>query len=315
MRVTLWSLGLVLATGCSGDDGKDGNSDGDNPDGDRFAEFINVTVDATGSLDCFTPGEDWASTEWLVGSADPANQVEYPINGFVEDFEEETAVDGATVSLWLDNVVDATPDLTAVSDNNGDVTLSGPACSPISYRVTTEGGPTPTKTTYEVHQVFSPPTGASIDDATFVSVSEVTYQLIPGILGVSVDEDKAIIAGTAYDCTRDPDDNGDGGQIEGAQVIVYDADGNIPDSLQVNYFTESFPDRDQPHTSADGLWVAANVPAGDLRVEMWGNVDGTLTLLGASELSSEADSINITNLFTGYGDGVKYPAACGSSTR
>ena len=39
-------------------------------------------------------------------------------------------------------------------------------------------------------------------------------------------------------------------------------------------------------------------------------MSGTLTLLGASELDSEADSINIANIFTGYGDGVKYPYSC-----
>ena len=112
--------------------------------------------------------------------------------------------------------------------------------------------------------------------------------------------------------SRDPaqlsDD--DAGKIEGVQVVVYDADGNIPDTLQVNYFVESFPAREQTATSADGLWVASNVPPGDLRVEMWGQVGGELVLLGATELKSEADSINIANIFAGYGDGVKYPASC-----
>ena len=91
---------------------------------------------------------------------------------------------------------------------------------------------------------------------------------------------------------------------------MYDEDGNIPESLTVNYFVENFPARDQKWTSPDGLWVAANVPAGNLRAEMWGVVDGELRLLGATELFSEKDSINISNIFAGYGDGVKYPAAC-----
>ena len=93
------------------------------------------------------------------------------------------------------------------------------------------------------------------------SVSRVTYQLIPSLLGVSVDEDKGVIAGTAFDCN--------GEEIEGAQVIVKDANGDIPDDLVVNYFRDSFPNRDQLWTSADGLWVAANVPEGELTIELY----------------------------------------------
>jgi hypothetical protein len=311
MRVVIWSTLLALCA-CSGDGGKDGNTDGDTDATDRFGEFINTTVAATGDLACFTPGDDWASTTWLTQTIDPANQGTYPINARVEDFEEDTPVSSATVAVWTDDVVDGQPDTTATSDNNGNVTFDGPSCSSTAYRVTTDGGPTATKTTFKAHQIYPAPTGNTIEDATFVSVSDVTYQLIPGILGVSVDPDKAIIAGTAYDCGRDAAQNDDDNKITGAQVIVYDEDGNIPDTLQVNYFTENFPDRDQEQTSADGLWVASNVPPGNLRVELWASVGGELTLLGATELVSEADSINIGNIYAGYGDGVKYPATCES---
>ena len=129
---------------------------------------------------------------------------------------------------------------------------------------------------------------------------------------MNVDPSLAIIAGTAYDVTRDAglSSDIDDGKIEGVQVIVYDENGEIPDALTVNYFTDSFPDRDQRWTSEDGLWVAANVPPGLLTVEMWGLVDGELKLLGATELLSESDSINISNIFAGYGDGVKFPENC-----
>jgi hypothetical protein len=178
--------------------------------------------------------------------------------------------------------------------------------------VTTDPLLTPTKTTYKAHHIYPPAEAGTVDDGLFVSVSDVTYRLIPTILGVSVDPDKAIIAGTAYDALRDAatDSSIDEGKIEGVQVVVYDEDGNIPPELTVNYFTDGFPDRDQLWTSPDGLWVAANVPPGNLRAEMWGVVDGELRLLGATLLFSEADSINISNIFAGFGDGVKYPFAC-----
>lgn len=310
MRFECVLIGGLIVGGCSGG-GDDGGSTPSAPE-DVFASFINVDRDATGTFSCFTPTADAATAAWLPANVDTALQVTHPVAGLVEDFEEGTVVAGATVGLFTDDVVSGAPDVTATSDVNGALALDADACTPLTYKVTTVGGPVATKTTYKAHQIYGAPAGGTIDDASFVSVSDTTYQLIPGILGIEVQSDLAILAGTAYDCGRDPATDADdpSGKIEGAQVVVYDADGNIPDTLQVNYFIESFPARDQQYTSADGLWVASNVPPGDLTVEMWGKVGGELVLLGRSILSSEADSINISNLFAGYGDGVKYPSTC-----
>jgi hypothetical protein len=302
-----WYLAALAGVGCSG-----GGDDGDpvNP-GDPFDQFINVEVAPSGTFDCFTPSADPSAVVWNEALLDPAKQVDQPVSGLVEDFEKDTPVPGATVALFKDDTVD-TPDETAQSSDDGAVSVTAQSCSPVAYKVTTVGGPVATKTTYKAHQIYGFTDGLGLTDASFLSVSDVTYQLIPAILGVEVQPDLAIIAGTAYDCSRDSaqDSDDDAGKIEGVQVVVYDADGNIPETLQVNYFVESFPAREQAYTSADGLWVASNVPPGDLRVEMWGNLGSELVLLGATELHSEADSINIANIFAGYGDGVKYPSTC-----
>jgi len=314
-----WFAGAWLVA-CSGG----GDSDGTGSDGTGTGTGTEVTFDDFIALDgapaidaadaaCFTPGADWASTSWLTQNATPGGT--FPLTGGVEDFESGDPVDDATVELWFSDVVSGVADTTSVSDVNGTVTFGeAPTCAVMTYRVTTDPILAESKTTYKAHQVYSPPPGGtgSVTDAIFLSVSSVTYQLIPSILGVSVDDDKAVIAGTAFGCGRDPslptDDDSD--KLEGVQVIVYDEAGNIPQSLTVNYFVDDFPNRDQPWTSPDGLWVAANVPAGNLRVEMWGLVGGAPTLLGATQVLSEAGSINIGNLFTGYGDGVKYPEGC-----
>ncbi len=68
--------------------------------------------------------------------------------------------------------------------------------------------------------------------------------------------------------------------------------------------------RDQPHTSEDGLWVAMNVPEGGWTVQLYGLVDGETVLLGATKMVTFAASINISNIYTGYGEGVYYPAGC-----
>lgn len=307
---TLCVLALLSACGGGGGNGKDKGPTGS---GDRFDEFIFVERAATGDFTGLPAGDNtWEGTTWLTQSIDAANIVDVNATGLVEDFQEDTPVPQATVALWFDDVVDGAGDATELSDNSGIISIDAIACQKMAYRVTTDPSITNTKTTYKAHHIYPPEPDGTVEDAQFVSVSDTTYRLIPTILGVTVEPDKAIIAGTAYDMMRDPATSTDIdlGKIEGAQVIVYDENGDIPDTLTVNYFTESFPDREQLWTSPDGLWVAANVPPGNLRAEMWGVVDGELKLLGATELFSEADSINIGNIFAGYGDGVKYPVGC-----
>ena len=312
---------LALVMGCGKNDDKDGTNCTDSActtgtAGSRFEEFINVDksgVEVTGDLSGVPAGDNtWEGTPWLTQTIPSENTIDVNASGMVEDFQDEIPVAQATVELWFDDVIDGTTDAEALSDNSGLVSIPAKACQKMAYRVTTDPAITLTKTTYKAHHIYPPEPDGTVDDAEFVSVSDTTYRLIPTILGVVVDPDKAIIAGTAYDFARDPATTTDidTGKIEGAQVIVYDQNGNIPESLTVNYFTENFPDRDQKWTSPDGLWVAANVPEGTLRAEMWGVVGGELTLLGATVLDSEKDSINISNIFAGYGDGVKYPFAC-----
>ena len=117
-----------------------------------------------------------------------------------------------------------------------------------------------------------------------------------------MDPDKGIIAGTAYDC--------DYNALEGVQVIVRDQSGEYASDQEVRYFVEDFPNRDQPYTSADGLWIAINVPPGRVTVEMWAMSAGELVQVAATELDLVADSINISNMKLGYGDGVFYPTDC-----
>ena len=131
----------------------------------------------------------------------------------------------------------------------------------------------------------------------------MTYQIIPSLLGVSPSPSKGIIAGTAFDVNEDP--------IEGAQVIVTDASGAIAGGSVVKYFVDSFPNRSQLYTSADGLWVAINVPPGTWNVSMYvANAEGGHDEMGSTVVEVAADSINVSNIYTGYGTGVKLPAAC-----
>jgi hypothetical protein len=190
-----------------------------------------------------------------------------------------------------------------VTNTNGEISVTLPTCEPFTYKTATNPDLEQTVDTFEAHQIFGPDADGTVD-SEYNSVSDATYKIIPSLLGVSVDPDKGVIAGTAFDCA-DTD-------IEGAQVVVKDAAGNIPESLVVKYFVDKFPNRDQPYTSPDGLWTAINVPEGDWTVEMYvyDSASSTNRLIGSTVLTVYANSINISNIYTGYSDGVKYPAEC-----
>ncbi len=294
---------LLALTACPPGNEDDTSNVDDTGEGNTeltFEDFIDVTepiiVKADdGDITCWNAGDDW-----IAQTPDTSLQAIASTTGKVLDFQEDEKVVGAAVQIFNNDDPNGSPDSIGVTDQNGDVTVDVPTCQPSAYRVSTEDGDT--KVTFEVHQMYEPDGGSGVS-SEFNSVSRVTYNIIPALLGISPDADKSIIAGTAFDCNEEP--------IEGAQVVVK-VDGEIPQSLIVKYFVDDFPNRDQPHTSADGLWVAVNVPTGDATVELWGiPVGGTdLTMLASTSLPTVADSINISNMHWGFDSGIKYPESC-----
>jgi hypothetical protein len=297
-----WIISLALLTGC-GTSATDGDTEDTDTDPiSAFDALVNVTDPVGGDLACYTAGTDWETMAWAEPVIDTAAQVTQPTTAEILDFESDEPVADATLEIWLNDKASGTPDAIATTNDEGIADLAGlPTCEPFAYRVSTDPLLDETKVTLAAHKIITPDSSGTVSD-DFTSVSKLTYQLIPTILGIIPLPENAIIAGIAYDCNEEP--------IEGAQIVVYDENGEIPESLQVEYFKEEFPNRDQPHTSPDGIWVAINVPPGLLRVEMWGNVDGELALLGATELDSFADTINLSNIYAGIGNGERYPEAC-----
>jgi hypothetical protein len=142
-------------------------------------------------------------------------------------------------------------------------------------------------------------------DTFFNSVSIATYALMPAILQLEPDPAKGILAGTAYDC------GGEGSLLENAQVIIRSEDGSYPLGQEVRYFREEFPNKDQPATSADGLWMAINVPAGPHVIELWAVVEsGEPQLVATTPVDVVGDGITVTDLYTGDDDGVVFDEAC-----
>ena len=292
------ALILSLAIACGKDEDDTSSTDDTGPDtSDPMDAYIDLTKELAGDIACFEPGSDW-----LAQTVDEAKVTTRTLEGLVEDFEDEIGVNEVDLEIWLSDSFSGTADLTAQSNSAGDITVDVPTCAAMAYKTSTPANEERTVDTYEAHQIYDfVEEGSTLTDS-FNSVSSATYVLIPSLLGVSMDDDKSVIAGTAYGCDGEP--------LENAQIVVIDADGNIPETLVANYFLDSWPVRDQPHTSEDGLWVAMNVPEGTWTVQLWGLVGGEEVLLGATQLTTFAASINISNIYTGYGDGVYYPAGC-----
>lgn len=294
MRIALpLALGVLVA--CNGP-GTDTDTDNGTDDGPKvFEDFINTTVAPQGDFSCYTPGDPWIEQQ-----VDPARVVVGPVSGHVLDFQSDDPVEEATVQVWLGNQVTGTPDSSTTSDQDGAVTVEAQACAPFAYKAFTNPDLEATVDTYQSHTILDADQGTGVE---FLSVSVTTYRLIPSILGLSVQAGHAVIAGRAYDCNREP--------VEGAQVIVRDREtGDVQQDQVVRYFVDDFPNRDQPHTSADGLWNAIDVATGSYVVEMWIYDGDEHVLIGATEIDIVPDSINISNTYVGFGDGIRYPQSC-----
>ena len=289
------ALILLALPACSKDDSGD---TGTPPETTVFDEIINVDVSPTAEdLSCWTIGADMLSV-----TPDASCVTDAPVDGEVIDFESDDPVTEATVELFLGDEITPTADKEAISDSSGKLTFdSAPTCTPISYRVSTDPELEETKVTIEADEVYA--FGETIN-AEFNSVSFATFNIIPSLLGVSVEPGKGIVAGGAYDCNGDP--------IEGVQAIarsIDDPSGYFEDQV-VKYFVKNFPNRNQLYTSDDGLWVIVNVPPSDAIVELWvTDGAGGHSLIGSTELLVEADSINISSGYYGYTEQV-YPDSC-----
>lgn len=290
-----WFL-LAALTACSGGDG--GKTDDSNAatETNPTSLYINVTEPPTGDLTCYTG--TWLPTPTLCDGCTG----NVTLSGTVQDFQDETPVAQADVEFYFGDSISGAVSETLQSDANGLFTVDVPACTPLGYKTSTPVDWNQTKDTFEVHQIWEYDADGGISE-TINSVSVSTSKIIPAMLGVEWDPTTGIIAGTAFDCNEDPIDN--------AQVVVKGQDGTVQNA-SIFYFKDSFPNQTELNTSPDGLWVAVNVPVGTWNVEMyvWDDATSTQKLIGSTSLEVKANSVNISNIYTGHDDGIAYPASC-----
>ena len=286
------------------DDDDDDDDDDDNDDNDdddtgytgerlRFDEFVRVTDAWVGDATCV--GTRWESPE-------SACQVDQSLSGHVVDFQTEDEVPEADWSAWFGNDPTSEADVTGTSRANGAFSATVPACEPLTLGASTPPVWELSIPTFQPNLVLGfSESGELRGDIN--SVSEVTANLVPGMIGVAQDEALAMVAGQVVGCDGDP--VGD--------VQLYPRGSGGPQDAFVYYFRRSLPQAtdDQPATNRDdGLFVALNLPPGRWAFEVWGWDGAAHTLLGTAELDAFAGSMTLTNVYVGHDDGVSYPASC-----
>ncbi len=297
--MSIWTTLFLFA--CGDEEDKTGTTSTTTVDGEEADALLNVDVPPVGDLTCFEGGFEVVGS-WNTQEVDDSKKVEVPFDGMVIDFESDEPVEDALLEVWYGTEIVNAPAFTANSDAAGVIGGTIMTCSPYSYRVSTDPALGDTKVTMESPQIDDHTTSSA--DPVFNSVSAATYAVIPSLLGVSPDPVNGVVAGRASDCGNN--------ELEGAQVIVKDPDGNIPAGVVVKYFVDNFPNRNQEWTSADGLWVAINVPPSLHYVEMYvyDEAASSHILMGKVPIDVKADSINISNVVASMDDGMYYPEGC-----
>lgn len=314
------------------DAGVDNDCDGDASEVDAVGD----DDDATGDDDDATQSDpgDLDTTEVVTGDwsclgnqGEPSPGAIVDMVGFVEDFEDDVAVDGATVRVWPSNnpqagVASATE---FTSDPVGNVQIDGvlSACTPYAVYAFKEFNPPITYPTYQSNFIL-PANGPYTE--TFISVSFSTYNLVALSLGLEVEPGKGIAAGRVRDCADEPVANG---EIKVGEIDWDTGEITEPDGYSTRYFLDESPNLGSNQITDDGLFGAINVPPGDSwNVLLWGipqeeahcqtttggdiiwnTVNNALCLLGTSSVFVIGDSVNIANI-----DLIAFPPDCSQST-
>ncbi|MFC1610466.1 hypothetical protein ACFL6C_05875 [Myxococcota bacterium] len=101
------------------------------------------------------------------------------------------------------------------------------------------------------------------------TISNKTYDLIPGIVGFDPDPNLGIVAGQAQDCAGNTignlATNVDRGLLTEPSNPEFAGD-DVIYGVGTFYFVNNFPQKNQTVTSEDGLWSFVNVPPGEITV-------------------------------------------------
>jgi hypothetical protein len=146
-------------------------------------------------------------------------------------------------------------------------------------------------------------------DAYFNSVDSSTLGVMGALLGTAPDPRFGFAAGTIYGCDEGHE------PVENVQVVLRDANGELPGDQKIHYFLDEYPSRTQPATSEDGLFLVVDVPPGEYTVEAYAVLaEGEApTLIAKTTTMVFAGALSVADVYSGNGTGVVLPASCTAS--
>jgi hypothetical protein len=253
-----------------------------------------------------------------IGSATaPAGTGDATITLHAADFLSDADVGGVTVHFFPDNMPNSEDTcegtcIEVMTDDVGDAMVTGNAGGWYAYRILAMPSmPEPMSSdpvrTVQYNEV-TPNEGGS---ATLNSVSQQAIGLIPSFLGRTRLPGTAVFSGTIEDCDGDAVQNARFRLYQGSTEIMH---GTADTDPIFGHFTDTSsplpnPLEILPRSTPNGLYAAANVPTGSVRVEIWGATEegGTEQILGCEEVQAFGDTVTIINVGGLRMDG---PAGC-----
>jgi len=162
-------------------------------------------------------------------------------------------------------------------DSDGELgKLELPACVAITATLSTAAELDETKPTTHA-RMLTP----SASDWTLSSLSKITWQIIPSLLGVQQGPGRGMVLGRVADCSGEP--------LDHVQVVWEGGGGGY-------YFVDEFPNRDQLWTSDDGFFAVLNAPAGSGQLSAWAWDGSSHVKVAGATLEVAEDSVRIVEL-------------------
>lgn len=270
MKPTTWKALLFAAAlaACSTTSAVEQNLEEEKLDEDPVSEL--ATCPPKGAAACA------AGTVKSGDKCDAEGADTVTITGKVSDFQSERALGGAVVN-FVDNDTGKPNGICGVAASNGALTIKVPKDKRVGFVATIEGA----KDTYQFNVVYD-----KDQEDVFNSVSNITAQLIPGIIGKSLDETTGTAAGQILNKYGDT-------TTDTTEIFVSSASGK-----KAYYFNDDDTPVDletQPKlNSKNGLFVIFDLKPGKNEITM--TYGGSVSTVTDNSLFAFPDAIAISNI-------------------
>jgi hypothetical protein len=247
----------------------------------------------TGTLKANASNAEVGDADLTSCATDAATTVDHMLTTTVKDFQNQTPVPQATVTLFPGIMVDS-PTGTAMSDGNGMLNINIPTGTKrYGFKMTADGQ----FPTFLLNQYVKPDApAATTDPSSIQSVSNSTAALLPALIGQTRTQGTGVVAGALRDCQ--------GHEISNFVVTVSSTSMTSTPvaGAQAFYFSLS-PELPVHHkqaeaAAANGLFMVIQLPAApSAYVQAWGYptaadmTSGTLKLISELQVPVLGDTV------------------------